>query len=68
MANNTGRLCGVMSWLLAVLSLVTASWFAIALLAQLHFLLALAAHVSMLHFGLDFRILSDRTMPIAPAL
>ncbi len=65
---DAGRLRGVMAWLLAVLPLVAASWFAIALLAQLHFLLALAAHVLMLYFGLGLRSLHDHIMPIADAL
>src|SRR5690606_1096548 len=48
--------------------LVAASWFAIAMLAQLHFFLALVAHVLMLYFGLGLRSLRDHIMPIADAL
>ncbi|GGC10819.1 cobalamin biosynthesis protein CobD [Oxalicibacterium flavum] len=65
---DAGRLRGMLAWLLAVLPLVAASWFAIAMLAQLHFFLALAAHVLMLYFGLGLRSLRDHIMPIAAAL
>lgn len=65
---DAGRLRGVLAWLLAVLPLVAASWFAIAMLAQLHFFLALAAHVLMLYFGLGLRSLRDHIIPISDAL
>src|SRR5690606_32151430 len=65
---HASRLSGVLAWMLAVLPLAAISWLVIAMLAQLHFLLALAAHLLMLYFALGLRSLRDHIMPIADAL